>query len=202
MLLTATDIDKQAPTIQLIRRYNYYHSPYIFANNVKQLPCKQNAAPKLRRLLTPRAVHVPRGQSPARKLTRRLRTGETRKKGATLPTALDKVDVATTIPFMEFSPELRDQIYDYILTDMTTTELLTKTVLREHMCCVSTQSWVEAVGMVNKGDYDTIPKLNDIPVKSSTPVPATQSVAPDSMAPNSIGSDIRSFRFSLIGPAG
>jgi hypothetical protein len=150
--------------------------------------------------------HIPIKFTRAQAHTKTLykRDKEERRK---LTAALDKADAAATIPFMEFPPELRDQIYDYILTDMTTTEMmeiLTKTELHERMCRVSTQFWVEARDVLNRGEYNIIPELVDLPAKSTTPAPApaTQSVALDSMTPNSIGPVIRRSRFSTIGPAG
>jgi len=150
--------------------------------------------------------HIPIKFTRAQAHTKTLykRDKEERRK---LTAALNKADAATTIPFMEFPPELRDQIYDYILTDMTTTEMmdiLTKTEIRERMCRVSTRFWMEARDVLNRGDFNTIPELVDLPAKSATPAPApaTQSVAPDSTTPNSIGSVIQRSRSSAIRPAG
>ena len=146
--------------------------------------------------------HIPIKFTRAQAHTKTLykRDKEERRK---LTAALNRADAATSIPFMEFPPELRDQIYDYILTDMTTTEvmeILTKTEIRERMCRVSTQFWVEARDVLNRGDYNTIPELVDLPARSTTPAPAlaTRSVAPDNTTPNSIRPVIRRFRFSWI----
>jgi hypothetical protein len=169
--------------------------------------------------------HIPIKFTRAQAHTKTLykRDKEERRK---LTATLDKADAATTNPFMEFPPELRDQIYDYILTDMTTTEMmdiLTKTEIHERMRRVSTQFWVEARGVLNIGDYNTIPELVDLPARSTTlvpktrgvvvpqddgsggfltPAPATENVAVDSMTPKNIGSVIRRSLFSTIGPAG
>lgn len=140
-----------------------------------------------------------------------------------LTAVLDKADAATTIRFMEFPPELRDQIYEYILEDITTADPLTKAEFRERMCRVSTQFWMEARDVFNRGVYDTIPELaapsagpltpapetgrvvaaqDDGSGGFLTPIAQTPSVVPHGMSSNNIGPNVTRFRFSLMGSAG
>ena len=126
---------------------------------------------ELYKFLTDRHIPIKFTRAQAHTKTLYKRDKEERRK---LTAALDKADATTTIPLMEFPLELRSQIYDYILTDITTTELLTTAQLRERMYRVSPQYWVEAKDVFNRGDYDTIPELVDIPATTATPAPGSK----------------------------
>lgn len=88
--------------------------------------------------------------------TKYKRDKEERRK---LTAALDKEDAAATIRFTDLPPELRDEIYEYHLTEITTAELLTTAELRERMSCVSLQFWAEARDVLNRGEYNILPEL-------------------------------------------
>jgi len=80
-----------------------------------------------------------------------------------LTAALEKADAAANIRFMELPLELRDEIYEYFLTDITTPETLTKADLRERMWQVSPQFCVEVGNVFNRGEYETLPELIEEP---------------------------------------
>jgi len=106
-----------------------------------------------------------------------------------LTAVLDKADEATIFRFMELPAELRDQIYEYVLTDITTTEHVTMAELHERMWCVSSAFFVEARDILNRGQYEILPELRDCSDGSSAPAQETyqiSSVAPDRVVPNSI----------------
>jgi hypothetical protein len=97
-----------------------------------------------------------------------------------LTTALDKADAAATIRFTELPPKLRDKIYEYHLTEITTTELLTTAELRERMSRISPQFWAEARDVLNRGEYNTLPEpaLDDSHGSSTTAHSGQNSIGP------------------------
>jgi hypothetical protein len=85
-----------------------------------------------------------------------------------LTKALQKADAAATIHFMALPPELRDQVYDYILTD-TAKRGLTHAELkgfRDRMWRVSPKFSTELGDLFSRGEYELMPALEDEP---STP---------------------------------
>jgi hypothetical protein len=76
----------------------------------------------------------------------------------TLTSALLKADAAATIRFMELPPELRDQIHDHILTDITENANVTVVDLHDRMWRISPQFCEEARNVFKRGEYEILPE--------------------------------------------
>jgi hypothetical protein len=122
-----------------------------------------------------------------------------------LTAALEKADAAATIRFMDLPLELRDEIYEYHLTEITTAELLTRAELRERMSSVSPQFWMEARDVLNRGEYNILPELalDDSRVSltqtQDTCTCSAHNMAPDSIASYSIGRNPLTSQIGFIG---
>jgi hypothetical protein len=111
---------------------------------------------ELRRFLRDR--HIPFKFTRAQAHTKTLykRDKEERRR---LTATLDKADTAATFRFMDMPIELRDQIYDCILTNVTQDNHVTIAELRAFMWRVSPQFCAEARGVFRRGEYENMPEL-------------------------------------------